>query len=579
MIPSLVSLGFARAKSYEYCPGLIILGEIEPSLSEVETNLVCGQQSNQNSPNGAENSAWARIPFSQMQYNMKNFLQERGYHSPIFTRGADKGEKSTPNTVAIGSKTAVTKLSIKPIGADLIHLSKKRKVIGQPMTPALLNDIERWVTSQLQSIGYGCPEVVAEGYPQTGEVEIQMNPGPLVTFGSVRQEELPGLHNDLLRRYDAFVQGEVFDAKLLSVTTNRIKAEGVVEYAHFSHKCVNGRAELDQKVFAAQPVLLTLGIGANTEGAIHGKGAWTNTRIGSMGSQIGLTLYGSSRLQSLQGNHLWYFQPEVSRTLFNSTFEFSHRQEDPYAILLATVKTGLEHRFELGAFGGKIFAGPSMTLLRTLRGTGAPEAQVASLDGKLTLQTHEFEYYISSPQDGVKIEIGFSLANRNIISSVTAQRGYLNFESLWNINSFDPPLFIVGLRGGIFTTFTADDPASMNLLPANFFYYLGGSGDLRGFGRKSLLATNGSGGLTSAFAGIEVRLSHTLPYGFEPFIFTDVGALGSNVGALNGPIYTSPGFGIRWASPVGIIRATAARGFTDSLATHTQLFIGFGEEF
>src|SRR4029079_10634802 len=108
---------------------------------------------------------------------------------------------------------------------------------------------------------------------------------------------------------------------------------------------------------------------------------------------------------------------------------------------------------------------------------------------------------------------------------------------------------------------TSELAAPGTLLPANVLQYLGGSTDLRGYGLQELSGRSGIGGLTSGFISFETRLAHTLPLGFEPFIFLDMGAIGKHSMSFSSPIYKSPGAGLRWASPFGTLAATLARGY------------------
>ena len=53
---------------------------------------------------------------------------------------------------------------------------------------------------------------------------------------------------------------------------------------------------------------------------------------------------------------------------------------------------------------------------------------------------------------------------------------------------------------------------------------------------------------------------------------------------VDSPLYTAPGLGLRWASPVGTLRATLARGFAsrqlaEDPIPNLQFFLSFGREF
>ncbi|HEX5033222.1 MAG TPA: BamA/TamA family outer membrane protein, partial [bacterium] len=120
-------------------------------------------------------------------------------------------------------------------------------------------------------------------------------------------------------------------------------------------------------------------------------------------------------------------------------------------------------------------------------------------------------------------------------------------------------------------------------LPPNYRYYLGGSSNLRGFEREELPGPDGA--LSAAFTSLELRVANWIPYGIQPLAFVDVGILGDQAFRFNAPVYYSPGFGLRYESPIGVFRTTFAWGMKSSEAdanpdnTHFQFFFGFGEEF
>jgi outer membrane translocation and assembly module TamA len=87
------------------------------------------------------------------------------------------------------------------------------------------------------------------------------------------------------------------------------------------------------------------------------------------------------------------------------------------------------------------------------------------------------------------------------------------------------------------------------------------------------------GGLTSGFVGLETRLSQTLPFDLDPFVFMDFGEISNSAALLSAPLYWSPGVGVRWASPIGPVRTTLAHGFVGNSADHFQFYLSLGEEF
>jgi outer membrane translocation and assembly module TamA len=212
-----------------------------------------------------------------------------------------------------------------------------------------------------------------------------------------------------------------------------------------------------------------------------------------------------------------------------------------------------------------------------------PTGRYLFLEGSLQAASHYYDFYLSSPRTGVKGTLTVDLNSPSFFSDYEAQRFKFGLEGLWNLKQYDPPLFVFGVRGWVASTFTENSMGSN--LPPTFLQFLGGSTDMRGFGLQELPqggagAQSGAGALSAAYLGTEVRYAGGLWLGIQPFVFMDVGALGSSSTELNSPVYLSPGFGLRVETPIGSVRTTLAHGYeTDDVDSHFQFFFSFGEEF
>ncbi len=560
----------SEPERFYFCPHILMIGRPTPDFGEVERGLICGEPSQKESPTGG---AWAKIPFSQAKYNLKNFLQQRGYHHPLFSQLDENFYQ-----VEIGPQTKVKEVQIQK-NAGEIDISRLRKIKNQPLSPQTLDQIERWVSGKLRNQGYACPVVTSKADPDSGEVLIQVQSGPLLTIAQVESEEIPGIKNGILRRYDAFEIGKLYDERLLTLTSNRILSAKLLESTYFTHRCLGDGVHLKQEMIAGRPRLLITGFGVNTEGLLLGRFAWRNTRLGDTASLLDLSVSGSSKLQSLRGNIQWYFLPEVSRFYLNPIVQLNHNNEQHFEVVSTEGQFGFAGTLDQGSIGASYFIGPSLNFYRTVKGIGAPAVHLANLETRITLKSHLFEFYAANPQTGYSLNFSSSLNNKGFLSQVSAQRLSLWGESLWNLNHYEPALWIVGIRGGMTTIFTDEPIGAGTSLPAPYLQYLGGSMNLRGFSRQELSIGSQGGGLTSSFLGLELRLSQTLPAGLDPFLFFDVGALGSRPLSLDSPLYWNPGLGIRWASPVGSLRTTLAQGYSNGVPNHLQFFLSLGEEF
>src|SRR5690606_35479075 len=113
-------------------------------------------------------------------------------------------------------------------------------------------------------------------------------------------------------------------------------------------------------------------------------------------------------------------------------------------------------------------------------------ARFVSLDTQVRLKTQEFEFYRTRPRTGYSRTFMTSVTSEDALSDATAQRLSLNGQILFNLGDYDPPLWVAGFRGGVATLLTPERLGAQTGLPPTFRRYLGGSRDLRGFGRQEL---------------------------------------------------------------------------------------------
>jgi translocation and assembly module TamA len=559
----------------ELCRSWTLKGTLKPGLTDTERHLVCGTRQ----------GAWSDIPFQQAKFNLTNFLQARGYHHPVFIQDAlaapaqpgVQPPQGDHYTLIVGEPTRVTSLSA--IGApDTLRLHRKRKVVGEILTPELLGTVENWVFQRLQALGYGCPKATAEANPDTGAIVVNVETGPLQDLRAVVEENIPGALGGILRRYDAFQLGLPFNGDLLTVSSNRIMQQNILQSAYFTVTCDAEGVVAHQRITAGPPRLLTFGIGVDTEGLVQLKAAWRNARLGTHASWVETSAQVSTKDQLFYALMNWYWMDHPSRQALQPSYQLRHQNENAYEVGSTRIKGAFQTTWDNNQLGAQVTAGPVVELIRTYRGSGSgnPNSEFLSAEAILKLRDHEFEYWATNPRTGYDLTLTGTFARGGWLSSASAQRLSLVGEALYNLRDYDPPLLILGLRGGALTTLSSERPGVSSRLPANFFWYLGGSSTLRGFDRQS---TPPEGAMTAIYLNPEARLSTVLPFNVEPFVFYDLGFVGGAPLALGSTVLMAPGFGLRYKSPFGTIRTTLARGFPLEPTGGWTFYFSFGEEF
>lgn len=563
------------------CPGVYLRQGDELSLSDTEKRLVCGKADEDDRKQPAP---WRQIPFNQAKFHLKAFAQSEGHYDLEFQ------EQGSKLVVKVGRETKVSEI-VTSDAPETLEIWRRRNLIDSTLTPAFLNQVEAWVYAQLQSHGYPCPEVDTLADSESGKVTVGIDSGPKLPFYAVEEAQTEGMRSGTLRRYDAFVLGQPFDANLLTLTSNRILRDGVVQSVYFTEECTPKGALVRQHVNLGPPRLLRFGFGIDAEGLIRGRAVWQNARMGQSASIFSVRAEGSTIEQVLDASFRWYFAPESRRLYLEPSLEIRHQNEKPFETISTTAQLSPGRTWESPHHHYEAEVGPAFSLFRTLRGTGPSDSQFLTLDFETSVANHDHEFYERTPREGYAFQLLGSLAHDDLVSDASAQQFRLFGQTLWNYRDYDPPLWILGFRFGLSSTLVADRAEAIASIPPNFLYFLGSSATIRGFGRNEITRANGVGGLSSVFAGLEWRMNFFAPYSLQPFLFVDGGALGENsLDFASSPLYWSPGLGMRWESPIGSIRATLAHGYVTGAAPaagpdqdgdfeHLQFYFSFGEEF
>lgn len=556
------------AEQKKLCDAIVVEFDFDLNFTATEKRLLCG------SP-GVK--AWEHIPLRQAQYHMMNFLAARGYHHPEF--------KITGETLFVkpGVPTLIKTLRLTP---DLPEMQVENFWLpkGRPLTPEELDTIEQWATSKLSRQGYPCAEVMTRGDPDTGTVDVTISRGPLWTFRELEADPIPGVRGGMLDRYRAFHFGDRYDSMLLDISAERLKNSQVVVNTQYSPVCKGEPGLIEQRTLAGKPRLVTFGVGFDSENLFLVRAGWRNSRWSETASALDFSTTISYHSQKALASLDWYYLPVPSQHYLKTYLRLQREFESRYES--RSVKAVFAPAFAGDFWGirGDIYAGPSLQFENTLRGEGPRNARLLTLDLGISGQSHLYEYfaYRQAPQTGYEFNLFASTSDKGSGSNVSATMYSADFTRLWNVLSLEPEIWVFGIRGNFATTRAGRD-TDYNDLPPSFKYALGGSEDMRGFRRKSL-PTEGSGALTKAYLGSELRLNNSLPYQLQPLIFADWGKLGSEAFRLEPTLFWSPGLGVRWVSPIGVLRFLAGYGFVsgrdrDKYQNAAQIYVSLGERF
>jgi translocation and assembly module TamA len=557
----------AAAAAKDLCPRVRFSG-LDPKLTEVEKRLVCGDPGS---------DSWKRVSLPQAREFMTAFLQKRGRHFPRFETEGD--------TLVVDAGTTTVVRSLVGRGLEGVYdLGKRRKVKGRLLTPELLDQVKKAVLFELASRGRPCAKAEVTADARTGEVRVDADPGPEHRIGRIEAPSRLNVDPGVLRRYEAYQPGERFDARLLSLTSDRVKQDALFASDYYDVSCSTAGLSIVERVVESPPHLLTIGAGADTEGLLRGRARLMQSRIGRRASTAEATLDASRREQSLDARLGLYLAPADRLHLVPALFL---RHEDELQYEAAHSEFSLSPAWSSDAHGMRleVSGGPAVDLFDTVRGLGPRRSSWFQFVTRAQVSSRFYEYYQRDPRRGWSATLETAHRAKGVYSDVTAHWLRLSGQTLWNLGDYEPPLAVLATRGAAGTVGGIDRPSALSSLPPTERFFLGGDADLRGVDRKRL-PDDAGGFLTSLYDGVELRAGDILPYGLQPFLFIDAAMGGTTSFELDPDVYYSPGLGLRWASPIGTIRTTAGRGLvwrrgsvTDPPPPHWQFFFSFGREF
>ncbi|MGE0615985.1 MAG: BamA/TamA family outer membrane protein [Bacteriovoracia bacterium] len=419
------------------------------------------------------------------------------------------------------------------------------------------------------------------GNPKNGAIVTAVDAGPIASFGEIDHDEIPGVNSTVIARYYPFEANDPFDSRKLDLAQVRTSLSSIVFSNSFLLGCEETRqAKIRHHLIVGGPNLVRFAVGANTEFGPIARAEWGNSRVGNNASQFNISGRISLRDQKLVTWANVYFDPHT-RWHLAPEFGLQRFDEERNASFQITNHVGAKGSMDRGDFRYTLFIGPGTTFIQRLKGVGLDQSFTSSLNVSLEALSHPLELGRANPTQGTLLLFQNKNSLDGLLSSVNAFTFDLSGIHFLNLLDLEPPLVVLSFRFRATTTLTDQNHNSPLSLPLNYRNYLGGAKDIRGFGRNEIPASP-AGALTLLTWGTEARVD--IPGISQLYLlgFWDFGYLGTQMSSLDRTLYTSPGFGLYWVSPIGVLKGTLAHGvvFHDTpetqVPTHWQFYVSFG---
>lgn len=553
------------------CSTVIVHGK-KIKFTSTEKQLVCGD---------SKSHAYKKIPDYEASFIMTGFLQSRGFLEPEFETKGDVLHVQT------GKTSKIKRFKIISENRELAKVVKKelnRLFRKKLLSTDILNSVEADALALVRQRGYPCAKVKAQVDISRKEIHIELNEYNYFEFGEVKKEPIAGLRENALDRFYPFKANEMFNADLLSLTEKRMRREGVVPGTYFVESCEdnNTKFSLSQNFIDGPPRTVRFGAGASTEQGPMVRLRWKHSRYNSMASQLSANLQASLKVQSMSvtaDSFIWHHEPRRS---ILSTADLTRENQVDYEQVTYTLDSRLKWSRDSEGFSKIYTLGPTYEGGTYNQDESNDTKSFASgtIKGSGVWMAHNYELYDFHPQEGGMYGFYFDFRDPSFGFSDQLLKLDSTLLRLERLGNWGRGTIIGGVRLNAGTTWITDS-ASLNGLPPAVKYYGGGSDDVRGYTLKSIPENNGLGAFTKVGIKLEMRRTYLFIKSLEGFAFFDAAGFGDQSWNLDQELYYSPGFGIRWLSPIGMVQSFIARAYrTDPFKDQGNLFfLGIGGVF
>ena len=500
--------------------------------------------------------------FARAGTEISNVLEAHGYYQPHIAAKLSEEEDAHWRAafhIEPGPRTQVTDISLQLAGAGEMDEAMRAALdafplkAGDPLRHARYEDGKEHIENIATQRGYfdGAWRkhvIMVDVAKSSARIELQYDTGPRYRFGEIALPDTV-ISTKVLKRMLPFKAGDPYDASLLITLSQTLR-----DSDYFSDVLVTPQMHdlHDQQV----PVSLTLtprrrnsyqiGGGFGTDTGPRLVASWDNHYFNRKGHRIETKLRLSPVLSSLTGSYILPYFRSRDAELGIST-SLSH--EDTTSSKSDTIKAGVQHLSKQWGWN------------RTLGLTYQYEDfALAGTKEATKLLIPSIGYWKSVSDDpiytlkGYRVSVDLRGAAAGVISDISFLQAITRAKVIHALGEKGRVI----ARGEAGATKVSD----FKQLPASLRFFAGGDNSVRGFGYEALGPRDSNGKVI----GGRYLLTGSLEYEYRFLekwsgaVFTDFGNAFNRFNSIG--LEYSVGAGIRWLSPVGLIRVDIGVGIS-----------------
>jgi translocation and assembly module TamA len=522
-------------------------------------------------------SIQVRRLFDRADEQIQEAMQPYGYYDVSVEGDLTQGEKADEYIatfeVDLGDPVIVREADVR-IEGDATELQDVKTAleafepkIGQRLDHSAYENSKTAIDTQLRALGYFDAELVEHRVEvlqsaNSADIQLQWNSNARHRFGEVdfTDAQFP---EDFLQRYVPWKQGDYYSAEQLLALQQRL-----VDADYFSTVSVQPDLEkldgeqvpIQALVIPAKRTVYTAGVYMSTDSGpgvrLGADRRWLNRRGHKLGGQIEY----SQRLQQVATNYRIPVPDEMRMYTFSAGYrdEETDTSRSRMARLSGTQVTEQWNDF-------------TRTLgLNYLNGDFeiADQQQSTSLLYAEGLLTRKRADDLLFPTRGLSLLYGVRLAAEQLLSDTSLAQ--IRAEAKWIRPASEHGRLILRAAAGAMIVDNFD------ALPPELRFFAGGDRSVRGFDYQAIGETNSEGDVIGGeyLTVLSAEYEHYFLDNWGAAVFVDAGdayssELHANVGA---------GLGLRWRSPVGLVRLDVAVPLVTDLEDGVRLHIVIGPD-
>lgn len=425
-------------------------------------------------------------------------------------------------------------------------------------------------------------QIVARHNDNELDASVTIAPGPKLTFGALTVTGNDKVRTSAITRIAGLPTGEVYDPEELTESARRLRETGAFDSVALTEADdigPNDTLPITVAIAESKPRRIGVGLEYSTVEGIRTSAYWMHrnffggaenlrfdAEVAGIGGGTGGIDYSLSTALKIPA----IYGPDTDLT---ATAEISREDEPDYLIDSAStevlVSRLITKDLEIeGGFG--LLTAKEVTDLGTRNYTLLTAPLSVTYDKRDSETNAKNGYYIKATGTPFLSVAGGS----------SGARGYLDGRGYYSFGTDDH--FTIAARGQVGTLIGTDEADA----PADYLFYSGGSGTVRGEGYKSLGLDQTVDGETittggTSFAGAQLEARVGITDAISVVGFYDYGYVGGSATPLtDGADQSGVGLGVRYDTGIGPIRldvGTPASG--DDQFKSVEVYIGIGQAF